>query len=126
MLINCHSNGRLHGETTKYLNRYDGPTNVLGAYVLKLEADNEACYIFDCRIASGVNTSGIGIKVDNDRAFDSIGIDDVLERLFNNEGKLSDQDTESLGVIYGSIMLITKTAIGLEPLLKNLTILKGE
>ena len=41
--------------------------------------------------------------IDNDRAFDSIGIDDVLERLFNNEGKLSDQDTESLGVIYGSI-----------------------
>ena len=104
MIINCYSNGRLHGETTKYLNRHDGPTNVLGAYVLKLEADNEAYYIFDCSMASGVNRSGIGIKVDNDRAFDNIGIDAVLERLFDNDGKLSDQDTESLGLIYGSIV----------------------
>lgn len=104
MLIDCYSHGRLHGETAKFLNRYDEPTNILGVYILRLEANDEVCYIFDCSMASGVNTSGTGVKVDSDIDFNTRGINAVLEKLFDNEGKLSDQDRKDLGLIYGSVV----------------------
>lgn len=104
MLIDCYSHGRLHGETAKYLNRHNEPTNILGVYILRLEANDEVYYIFDCSMASGVNTSGVGIKIDDDIKFRAKGIDAVLGRLFDNEGKISDQDRGDLGVIYGSMV----------------------
>lgn len=55
-------------------------------------------------MASGVSTSGTGVKVDNDTDFNNRGIDAVLEKLFDNEGKLSDQDRKDLGLIYGSVV----------------------
>ena len=102
MIINCYSHGRLHGETSEQLNKHNEPTNVLGVYVLRLEVYDTHYYIFDCSMASGVNTSGIGIKVDNNRDFENTGINTVLGELFANNGRLADQ--KALDELYGSIV----------------------
>lgn len=107
MTINCYSNGRLYGETVEQLNRYHGPTYVLAIYVLKLVVSRNTYYIFDCGLGTGVNTSGIGIKVNNNDYFTGSGVDDVLEQLFSNGGRLLDQD--GLEGLYGSIVRFNHT-----------------
>lgn len=102
MIIDCYSHGRLHGETSEHLNKHNEPTNVLGVYVLRLEVYDTHYYIFDCSMASGVNTSGIGIKIDNNRDFENTGTNTVLGELFANNGRLADQ--KALDELYGSIV----------------------
>ncbi|MGO1375869.1 MAG: hypothetical protein ACTHU5_04755 [Psychrobacter sp.] len=102
MLIDCYSRGHLYGETTEYLNRHDEPSNVLSIYVLKIVANTGTYYIFDSCVVTGISTSGIGIKVDNEDQFENTGVNAVLEELFTNNGRLSDQD--ELEVTYGLIV----------------------
>lgn len=101
VLIDAYSKGKLHGETVEHLNKTNKPTTVLFIYVLRIAIDKDVYYIFDCSISTGVNTSGIGIKVNNDNNFMNAGIEAVLEQLFENNGRLS--DPEILNRLYGSI-----------------------
>lgn len=91
MRIDCYSDNRLHGETSDTLNSTDIPSIVLAIYVLRLAVDGQVYYIFDCTIATGINTSGIAIKINNDNEFRRRGVEAVLEQLFSNSGRLIDQ-----------------------------------
>lgn len=101
MLIDCYSHGQLYGETIEYLNRHNETSNVLSVYVLKLVANTGTYYIFDSSVVTGINTSGIGIKIDSDDDFENTGVNAVLEELFTNNGRLCDQEAleESYGLI---------------------------
>lgn len=102
MVIDCCSHGQLYGETVEYLNKHNEPSNVLSVYVLKLVADIGTYYVFDSSVITAISTSGLAIKVDNDDYFKSEGVNDVLEDLFTNNGRLSDQ--EALEEKYGLIV----------------------
>ena len=102
MVIDCYSHGQLYGETVEYLNKHNEPSNVLSVYVLKLVADIGTYYVFDSSVITAISTSGLAIKVDNDDDFKSEGVNDVLEDLFTNNGRLSDQ--EALEEKYGLIV----------------------
>ena len=108
MIIDAYSKGKLHGETVEHLNKSDKSTNVLAIYVLKIKVSSDVYYLFDCSISTGVNTSGIGIKVNNDSSFMNTGVDAVLKQLFENKGRLSDIDV--LRKIYGPILNFRHTS----------------
>lgn len=101
MQIDCYKDGQLYGETVDNLNNRAENIYVLAIYILRLAIDGQVYYIFDCSIATGINTSGVAIKVDNDDHFRRSGVDAVLEQLFSNSGRLSNQDliSEEYGVI---------------------------
>ena len=107
MVIDCYSNGRLYGESVEQLNQYHGATYVTAIYILKLVVNRTVYYIFDCSMTTWINTSGICIKVNNDDYFMSYGVNDVLEQLFTNNGRLLDQD--ELERLYGSIVKFNHT-----------------
>lgn len=128
MIIDAYSKGKLHGETVEHLNKSDKSTNVLAIYVLRIKVSNDVYYLFDCSIATGVNTSGIGIKVNNDISFMSTGVDAVLKQLFENNGRLPDLDV--LRKIYGSILNFRHTnsesSNWVATILKNLKTVESE
>lgn len=101
MIIDCYMDGRLYGETVEQLNKPHEPTYVLAIYVLRLIIHCDIYYIFDCSMATGINTSGIGVKVNNDEVFMNTGVNAVLTQLFTSNGRLSDY--ESLSDLYGRI-----------------------
>lgn len=102
MTINCYSHGRLYGETAEHLNIPNEPVNVLSVYVLKIVTGTKVYYIFDSRVITSVSTRGISIKVDNDDDFKDTGVKVILKELFNNNGRLSNQ--EVLEETYGPIV----------------------
>lgn len=107
MRIDCYSDNRLHGEISNILNNTEINTVVLAIYILRLVVSGQAYYIFDCTIATGINTSGIAIKVSNDDEFRRCGVDAVLDQLSSNSGRLTDQ--VELSEQYGLIIKFKHT-----------------
>lgn len=90
--IDCYSNEELHGETVEEVNKPNHTSNVLSVYVLRLELDDSIYYFFDCDMAKGAKTSGIAIKINEEQTFLMRGVDEALSQLFDNNGRLSDQE----------------------------------